>query len=489
MHQSDDLPLKEETAMPLGDPKRGLSFKLLLMTILFVMFADILIYFPLISNFQKDEIEKRLRTGVIAAHALTAYPEAPPRDIQADMLSQVDAYAIAVRTDGMKQMVAVADTPPTVDRSIDVRQTSFLDLLSEATNTLLLGDDRTIKATGAYGADGEIEIAFSERGLRRAMIEASGTIFLISLTISAITGMLVYYSIRFLFVQPMRKLGIQLERWSHDPEATAYHVIPSGRTDELGHAELAIASIQRRIGDMFKQQRRLADLGLAVSKINHDLRNLLASAQLVSDRLTSIPDPTVQRFAPKLVSTIDRAITYCQSVLAYGKAQEAPPNRRLVALVRLANDVADVTGISHHASIEWVNAVPDSLEVDADSDQLFRVLLNLTRNSVQALEQTADSAMVKRMTISGSREGSVVRIRVADTGPGLPEKTRETLFKPFQGSVRPGGTGLGLAIAAELIRAHGGTIVALENQPGATFEIEIPDRSASLADARSRKTG
>jgi signal transduction histidine kinase len=489
MYQSGDLALKEGRESTSGRGRGGLSFKLLVLTILFVMFADVLIYVPLIASFQKEEIEKRLRTATIATHALTAYPDAPPRDIQTDMLAQVDAYAIAVRTNGMKQMVAVADMPPPVQRTIDVRQISSVGLLSEAADTLLFGNDRTIKATGPYGADGEIEIAFSERGLRHAMFDASGTILLASLIISAITGVLVYFSIRYLFVLPMRNLGIMLERWSHDPESATNHVIPSGRTDEIGYAELAIASIQRRIGDMLKQQRRLAELGLAVSKINHDLRNLLASAQLVSDRLTSIPDPTVQRFAPKLVSTIDRAIAYCQTVLAYGKAQEAPPNRRLVALVRLANDVADVTGISHHANIEWVNAVPEELEVDADSDQLFRVLLNLTRNSVQALEQNADDTMVKRLTMSASREGGVVRILVADTGPGLPEKTRETLFKPFQGSVRPGGTGLGLAIAAELIRAHGGAIAALDNQPGATFEIEIPDRTAPATEIRNRRTG
>ena len=302
-----------------------------------------------------------------------------------------------------------------------------------------------------------------------------------SFLISAFVGVLVFFSIQYLMVIPMRRLGKSIYKRSQEPESDAYLVRYGGRTDEIGRAEFAAATMQQRIQELFKQQKRLVELGLAVSKINHDLRNLLASAQLISDRLTAIPDPSVQRFAPKLVSAIDRAINYCQSVLAYGKAQEAPPARRLLSLSRLCTDVAEMTGLIHHASIEWVNSVPDDLEVDADSDQLFRVLLNLVRNASQALEQCKDDALVRRLTVSAERNGTKVSIRVSDTGPGLSEKARESLFKPFSGSVRSGGTGLGLAIVAELVRAHGGTISCLDGGPGATFVIDIPDRPALAA--------
>ena len=70
--------------------------------------------------------------------------------------------------------------------------------------------------------------------------------------------------------------------------------------------------MQRELASMLHQQSRLAALGLAVSKINHDLRNLLASAQLFSDQLSTSPDPKVQRFAPKLMRALERAIAFCQ---------------------------------------------------------------------------------------------------------------------------------------------------------------------------------
>ncbi len=78
------------------------------------------------------------------------------------------------------------------------------------------------------------------------------------------------------------------------------------------------------------------------SKINHDMRNILASAQLISDRLGDTEDPMVKRLAPKLLRTIDRAVSYSDSVLSFGRASEAEPKRRLVRLKMVVQDVLDV---------------------------------------------------------------------------------------------------------------------------------------------------
>lgn len=460
-------------------PRRwiGLSSKLLVLTVLFVMISEVLIYVPSIANFHKTEIEDRLRVATVAARALTSAETAElPEDLQSGLLEELDAYALAVRSHGARRLLAMSAMPPPVAREINVTDLPPGTAIVEAFDTLLFGQDRTIRAIAPYLEDGEIELVFNERVLRAGMLAYSRNILFLSLLISGLTAALVYLSLRRLFVRPMQRLGAAMNRWSEDPEDSARLLVPSGRSDEIGMAEEQIADMQAHVQDVLKQQRRLADLGLAVSKINHDLRNLLASAQLLSDRLSMVPDPTVQRFAPKLIAALDRAINYTQAVLAYGKAQEAPPARRLLSLNRLVADVAETGGVSLHPSITFVNQVPPDLEVDADAEQLFRVLLNLMRNAVQAMEQGDGDACVNRLTVTAERTGSVVRIVVADTGPGVPEKAREHLFKAFQGSVRRGGTGLGLAIAAELVKAHGGSIALEPIGPGAAFEIEIPDR-------------
>ena len=235
---------------------------------------------------------------------------------------------------------------------------------------------------------------------------------------------------------------------------------------------------------MLHQKSRLAALGLAVSKINHDLRNMLASAQLFSEGLSSLPDPRVQRFAPKLMRALERAIAFCQSTLSYGRVQEPAPDRKQVPLEPLVEEVRETLGLRNEAQIGWIVAIERGLIVDADHDQLLRALLNLARNAAQALETRAPNDPLRdQIRITGRREGAVVVIEVSDTGPGVPENSRQHLFEAFQSSTRTGGSGLGLAIAAELVRAHGGDIRLVEGTLGATFRLTIPDRAVEL-DAR-----
>jgi signal transduction histidine kinase len=249
-----------------------------------------------------------------------------------------------------------------------------------------------------------------------------------------------------------------------------------------------LSDMQRDLVSMLHQKSRLAALGLAVSKINHDLRNLLASSQLLSDQLASVPDPRVQRFAPKLMRSLERAIAFCQSTLSYGRAQEAAPDRRMILIEPVVVEVRESAGLASDASIVWISAVERGLAIDADPDQLFRVLLNLVRNAAQALENRPRSdAAIQQIRITGRREGSVAIIEVSDTGPGVPAKARDHLFEAFQTSGRPGGSGLGLAIAAELVRAHDGDIHLVEGTIGATFRIAIPDRPVELLSVRNER--
>jgi signal transduction histidine kinase len=333
-----------------------------------------------------------------------------------------------------------------------------------------------------------IEVVIDEEPLRQSMYRFSRNLLLVSLAIAVLTAALVYLALHYLFVRPMRRLTANLVGFHQNPESSARIIVPSQRGDEIGVAERELSDMQRDLVSMLHQKSRLAALGLAVSKINHDLRNLLASSQLLSDQLASVPDPRVQRFAPKLMRSLERAIAFCQSTLSYGRAQEAAPDRRLMAIEPIVNEVRESAGLAPDGSIAWINAIERGLTIDADPDQLFRILLNLVRNAAQALEsQPRNDAATRQIRITGRREGAVAIIEVSDTGPGVPQQARNHLFEAFQGSVRPGGSGLGLAIAAELVRAHGGDIYLVEGTIGATFRITIPDRPVELQTIRNER--
>ena len=447
---------------------------------LFVMASAVLIYVPSVANFRLTWLNDRL-TMADAASTLIADSNAAdvPREIQNDILDAVGANAIAIRSGSVSRLIATVEMPPTVDRTADLRAMDLVSEIVDAFDTLIAPEARTVRVVGVTRSGEVLELLINDRALHSAMLEFSVNILWLSALISLITGGLLYFSINRLFVRPMRRMTENMVAFSGAPEDSARIIEPSGRRDEIGVAEEHLAAMQRDLRETLQQQRHLADLGLAVSKINHDLRNMLAAAQLFSDRLGSLPDPTVQRFAPKLIGALDRAIVYCQTTLAYGRAGEATPSRRLVSLFRLVDDVADVLGLIDHSTIQWENRVPAELEIDVDPDQLFRVLVNLGRNAIQAMDGNEDPAVVCRFSIAASRVDNAVSIRVEDTGPGVPERARAHLFKAFHGGARPGGTGLGLAIAAELIGAHGGTINLLDTSgPGSTFEIVIPDRSS-----------
>ncbi len=472
-------------------PRLGLSGKLLVLTVLFVMIAEVLIYVPSIANFRITWLKDRLAAAHVAAMMLDAAPSGTvPEDLTRQILDAVGAKAVAMKIGQQRRLLAISDATDSVHQDVDVRNTSPMRAIMEAFETMFWCDEHDlIRAVGPAPMGGEfVEIVLPVGPLKLAMYRFSINILLLSLVISAITATLVYLTLHYNFVRPMRRITEHMVAFRAAPENPSRIIRPSPRRDEIGRAERELADMQHELASMLQQKSHLAALGLAVSKINHDLRNLLASAQLISDRLVSLPDPTVQRFAPKLMRTLERAIEFCQSTLSYGQVQEPPPERRLVPLQSLVAEIRETLGLTPESNIRWVDAVERGLQVDADPDQLFRVLLNLARNAVQALEARAPNEPSRdQLRITGRREGAVVVIEVADTGPGVPEKARAHLFEAFQGSTRTGGSGLGLAISADLVRAHGGEIRLVEGTIGATFRITLPDRAVELGARRTER--
>ena len=461
----------------------GLSSKLLLLTVAFVMIGEILIFVPSIANFRTNWLANKLATARVASVAISTTDEVP-MSLEATLVRLTGALALAIQNDDRRRMIFRTSGLVPPDYEVRLGDMRPFNAIVESFETLFNGDrvmrviDRPI--------DGEValEMIVREDALRDAMLTFGRNILLLSLIISVLTATLVYLSLRWMFVRPMVRMSKNMQAFSDNPENTAHIITPSARRDEIGEAETRLRDMQHQLSKTLNQQRRLADLGLAVSKINHDLRNILASAQLFSDRLSNLPDPTVQRFAPKLIASLDRAIGYTRSVLSYSRPQEAPPERRTFDLHKLVDEVGDVLGLGFNETVRWENRIRPGTLAHADPDQLFRVVMNLCRNSVQALEAEASASKEPADPPHCIEVGSAVADRtlmilISDNGPGVPERARENLFKAFQGSVRPGGTGLGLPIAAELVRAHGGTIALEEKDGGAHFRITLPDAAVA----------
>jgi signal transduction histidine kinase len=483
------MQMTEEAAAPRisagGGPRWGLSGKLLVLTILFVMIAEVLIYVPLIAYYRLTWLNEQLAKAYTVARVLDVVPSrSVDEDVVRRLLNSIGAQAVAIKMGDQRRLLAISDVPPPSDHAIDTRSASWFDAVVDAFQDLLSSSNGVVRVMGPAPMGGEFfEIVLDQESLRKALVQFSTNILVVSLIISGITLALLYFALNYLFVRPMRRITANMEAFRADPEDPSRIISISGRKDELGMAERDLALMQRDLASMLLEKSRLAALGLAVAKISHDLRNLLGAAQLFSDQLSNSPDPRVQRSAPKLIRTIERAVALCQSTLTFGGAQEPPPDRRPVLLASLVEEVHAGLGLAPGKSIKWITEVENGLMVDADPDQLFRILLNLARNAVQAIDGRAASdppsqdqaRLPDQVRITGRREGTVVVIEVADTGPGVSERARAHLFEAFQGGTR-GGAGLGLAITAELVRAHGGEIRLVNGTVGAIFHISIPDR-------------
>jgi signal transduction histidine kinase len=471
----------KKLAEPTDRPIHGLQSKLIFLTITFVMIAEILAFVPSVANTRLRWINDKLNTAAAASIVVDGQQYMQlPKKIQTETLMATGTKAIILRKDNTSRIVASVEMPPAITHTYNLDDTGPLDAVYDAFDTLLFGGDRTFRAYGQVGdsKDVQIELIMLDEQLRYDMLIYSRNVLIISLIIAAITAGLLFFSLNRLMIMPIRRLTNSMQNFSENPEDATRIIKPLKGNDELWQAEQHLSAMQTELHTTLRQQKRLADLGLAVSKINHDMRNILTTAQLISDRMANVDDPMVKRFAPKLLQTIDRAVSYSSEVLGYGKAQEAEPKRRVINLTMLASELEDaLLGETQPENIEFTTDIPDNLEVHADNEQLFRVLYNLSRNAVQALKSDYDQdvTIVKRLSFGAQLNDGHVCMHIDDTGPGMPEQAKEHLFKPFKGSTRAGGTGLGLAIAKELIQAHGGEINLVDKStPGTRFEIKLP---------------
>ncbi|MEO1027619.1 MAG: HAMP domain-containing sensor histidine kinase [Pseudomonadota bacterium] len=462
--------------------RQSLSFKLIGLTVGVILFTELLIFIPSAKGFRDNWLEQRVHTSRVAALTLEVRPGQEFASALSEQLYRdVQVLAVAEYGGAIRQSVLPPSRPidGTTLRMIDLRDESYFDglgstfssaffdpnpalrVLEEGVKIVQLEDGTEVQQT--------LEIIVDQKELRAALFDFSLRIVGLSLLISATAGLLVFLGIFVLVVKPVRDVTRSLEEFASNPGAwkvsNPENIVPY---DEISRAKAALVEMEMMVSQAFRERERLAQLGEAVAKINHDMRNSLAAAQLVSESLSRSEDPRVQRALPRLERVLERAIKLTQETLQYGRARNPEPNFEPTNLFEAVDEAAQEGLAAGSPKTLWHNRLPTSLDWDVDPDSIHRIVVNLVRNAAQVLRQKEEQG-----EISAELDGNKLIIR--DNGPGLPESVLDSLFKAFSGSTKRDGSGLGLAIGRELARDMGGDLNVESTGPeGTAFAISLP---------------
>ena len=455
----------------------GLSGRLLVLTVAIVVLANLLILPPNLAAFEERWLLDRLR----AAELATLVQETAPggvvtQHVSERLLASAGVVSVAMQVDNERRLLLAAPRLKRNPYLVDLRRETPMSWLAPF-ETLAGGGDRMVRvmAKPRFRAGEFVEIVAPDGPLKKDLLTQLERLIGIAVFTSIMAGAVVYVSLNLFLVRPMQRITRSMERFRADPEDPRARIPPSGRRDEIGRAEGELERMQADLRAALSSRARLAALGEAVAKINHDLRNMLTSAQIASERMALSGDPKVAQALPRLERALGRAVALASNVLTFGNSDEPAPDKRPTPVRAALEAAAEDAGLAAAGVALRTDIAPEVL-VDADPDQLHRILVNLLRNAREAIDAAPARRGVGRIVATLGRGDGASLLTLADDGPGLPERARANLFQPFAGSTRRGGAGLGLAIARELAQGHGGDLNLVESDPaGTVFELRLPD--------------
>ena len=451
----------------------SLSFRLFGLTILAILVVEAFIFVPSATGQRNDWLTERIEAARIASLALEASPgRSVSEELSARLLDHAEVWGVAEldMDDEMRFQLLPPQMPLNGEfHALDMREAGPIDRVANMFGAFFAPDDRILVVT-AKGTEEDriIEVLLPQAPMKAELQSYASRIAGLSLFIAFAAATIIYVLLHLLVVRPMQRVTLSVEQFRMDPGSWTRRLPHTKRRDEIGRAQNALADMESAVADSFRQRSHLAELGTAVAKINHDLRNSLASAQLVSDSLARSEDVRVQKAAPRLERALTRAITLATDTLDYGKAMPQPAEPEQIDLKQALDEAAD-EALAAWPSVEFINNVHMLEHVLADPDHLHRIAANLIRNAAEAM--SAAGSDPSRIFVS-LESGTIV---FTDTGPGLPEKAAANLFTPFAATTRQSGTGLGLVIARELAQSMGGDLTLAETGPeGSVFHLTLP---------------
>ncbi len=443
-----------------------LSAKLVGLVIGFLALGGVLILIPTLPGFHASEMESRMRELAFMAelrlieqkgnYEATPIPPGCGVGVQTpdgkniwfgseDTINQAKLLSPQVWDDGFFHQMGLALTSVVApDDALVLYRVNTHDLMKAGVHTQLRNHQDLDLIMPADILTGVIRLQLA-KGL--------GLLFFVALLI----GWPVARFAEGRIMTPIERLVDDMTAFAKDPYEPRGGMIYSQNDGIISEAQTALDELQRSTRRELVQRDKLATIGEAAAKVNHDLRNVLASAMLVSDSLDQIDDPKIRASSRVVKRAIERGAILCSQMMTFIKSPENI-NPETSLITDLMQECAEEIGIEVNYS------GPDELVVD--SGYFFRLIHNIVHNA-----KTAGATLVH---VEIWKAGSYAVMDISDNGPGIPQEMKDLLFKPFTGSTR-GSSGLGLCISRDIAIAHGGDLrLTRSNENGSEFRLRLP---------------
>jgi signal transduction histidine kinase len=345
--------------------------------------------------------------------------------------------------------------------------------------TILVGDTRFLAATedlSGFSTSPLQLVVLKSLEPAEQSIQRINRLLLFTGLLALLIGTGLMIGLSRLVTRPLEELSKGVRAFG---EGDVQHRLPSQGPREVRELSTLFARMRSEIqfaNRALLESERLATIGRMASSVSHDLRHYLAAVFanaefLASDRLSLVERAEI--FAD-IRTAVEGTTEMIESLLTFSRTGDS--TRRTSELLSTLVDRA-VNLIRAHPDAEGVNLVvnhgaPSNTAVFVDAKQIERAIYNLLLNACQAARVPSGPAEVQA-TLEAIGFDMVLRIR--DTGNGVPQKIRDSLFAPFVSEGKQKGTGLGLTLCSAIAAEHGGEVTLIRTRPGETiFEMRVP---------------